>query len=117
MYTTIEKLPNSIRISLTNEGRVELTDLKKDDTLSPNDIFVRLIEYHLCNGWELVSPENIGALTSSLILSDDYSILDESSNIFEYEYHAAYWFPEYQVRSELKDMEQYGFVEFAKVAM
>lgn len=57
---------------LTDAGRDELAGIREyhpewdDDT-----VFLELIEDLLCNGCEIIRPEDIGALTGALIITDD----------------------------------------------
>lgn len=37
-----------------------------------------LFEYYLCNGWQVISPEAIGALTDGLIITDGTSVFWDS---------------------------------------
>lgn len=72
-YVNFEKLPNgNLRITLTEEGhetiREWMADCGSEDT--QNQWFPDLIEYQLCNGWEWISPEECGALTDALIVTD-----------------------------------------------
>jgi hypothetical protein len=75
------------------------------------DIFGDLLEYHLCNGWEMVPPEDIGALTSAPILSDDVERDDQGKLV---RCGHVWWFPEYAVTSELEELMEKGCVEFTQ---
>ncbi len=81
-YIETRKYDNWLELSLNNEGRNKLEDFDQEK-MTDEQIFLELFEYQLCNGWEKIEPENIGALTDSVILSD------EMGNI--------YWFPEYMI--------------------
>ncbi len=99
-YTTFEIQPDgSLLIKLTNEGKRELGDLLEVKSKTDEEIFLELIESALCNGYHIVQPEMIGALTSSLILSDD--IIDdetpEDANV------NVWWFPMYAIKSYIDD--------------
>jgi hypothetical protein len=122
-YTELEKLLGKLRIKLTPAGREELegqllTDGEEYRDSDPtgyqwkrghNEIFHDLLEDHLCNGWEMVPPEDIGALTSSPILSDS-AVRDDDDKLTSI--GDVYWFPEYQVKSELEELLEKGFVDF-----
>jgi hypothetical protein len=72
-YIEIEKTEDGIKLVLTKEGREELEERRDEDGNydKPTDsILYDLLEDHLCNGWEMVPPEDIGAMTSAPILSD-----------------------------------------------
>jgi len=104
-----------ILLKLTKEGREEL-EAHRIDRLSPHNwdtgtdqILCDLLEYSLCNGWESVPPEDIGALTSAPILSDEIT-RDDNGNITEI--GKVYWFPDYAVRSEIDELADNGEVFF-----
>lgn len=62
-----------------------------------------LLEDHLCNGWEMVPPEDIGALTADPILSDDV-LRDEEGRLVEV--GRVYWYPDYAVRDEIEELRR-----------
>jgi len=74
-YVTFEKAPTELKITLTPEGREHIADHRDDE--GDERTFYDLIESHLCNGWTLVNPQDIGALTEAVILSDDVEIADD----------------------------------------
>ena len=122
-YVELEKLDGKLRIKLTPAGREELEGrlVKPGDKNYSYDsgekqwkqshatILFDLLEDHLCNGWEMVPPEDIGALTSSPILSDS-AVRDDDDKLTSI--GDVYWFPEYQVKSELEELLEKGFVDF-----
>lgn len=57
----------NLRIKLTREGRAEI----RDNPDRSDNAFFNLIEYQLGNGWETIAPEEIGALTDAIIISDE----------------------------------------------
>lgn len=73
-----------------------------------------LLEDHLGNGWKMVAPEEIGALTSSPILSDEVE-RDEEGELADV--GRVYWFPEYQVCDEIEELRTKLVVVFRGVAM
>lgn len=104
-----------ILLKLTAEGREELEAHRIDRLTYHNwdtgtdQILCDLLEDHLCNGWEFIQPEEIGALTSANIISDEVT-RDEDGNIIEI--GKVYWFPDYQIRSEVDDLADNGEVFF-----
>jgi hypothetical protein len=66
--------------------------------------FLAMIEDHLANGWRIVEPEEIGALTSALIITNDAND-DVWTNIRFY-----------QIRSELEDFAFGNPVVWEKVS-
>lgn len=53
-----------------------------------------ILEWHLCNGWTIVPPEECGALTSGLIITDDWDC-DDNGNYTRL--GRVYWDSNYQV--------------------
>lgn len=112
VYVDLDILPNgNLKIMLTDDGREELKDLKsRQNPLGTDDILHRLLEYHINNGWEFIPPEEVGAMTSSPILSNDVSRDDDGEltaigNVW--------WHPNYMVINEIDELEEKGFVIFA----
>ena len=100
-----------LRITLTTSGREWFPEIEIiRDHRGIDAAFVELIEYQLANGWELVRPEEIGALTDSLILSadvrrDDHGDLVRVGRID--------WNPDYAVNDEIEVLEERGWIQFA----
>lgn len=74
-------------------------------------VLAELMEDHLGNGWEMPDAGEIGALTSSPLIAWDVS-RDDEGNIDDI--GALYWFPNYQIESELETLIRRGFVEFTR---
>jgi hypothetical protein len=67
-----------------------------------------MMEYHLCNGWDSVRPEEIGALTSCpFILSDDVE-RDERGELVTA--GTVYWYEQYQIDSPVEELARNGRV-------
>lgn len=111
VYTDLEILPNKdLKISITADGREELAEMDARENNPGTDYkLARLLEYHLGNGWEFVRPEEVSALTSSPILSNDVSRDDDGELTAIGE---VWWFPNYQVINEVEEMKDSGFVIF-----
>jgi hypothetical protein len=119
LYTILEAQPGALIIRLTDQGKEELIAYAREDATQhpsvinwtkPHDtILAAMIEDHLGNGWTMPDAAQIGALTSSPILAYDCAFNDEGE-ITKAE--AVYWFPNYQVESELETMLRQGFVRF-----
>jgi hypothetical protein len=96
-------------ITLNREALEEWSDLlDKGD----NAGLLELLEEHLTNGLEQVHPEEIGALTDSLIFSDVVE-RDEDNKITSCDY--VWWYPNYQVTSPLDELKENGKVIFTYV--
>jgi hypothetical protein len=111
-YIQIVKCAEGITLKLTPEGREELRDCRRSGggwSKGTDDLLHDLLEYQLCNGWEFIPPEDIGALTSAPILSDEAE-RDDHGNLTKL--GQVYWFPDYAVRSELDELYENGEVFF-----
>ena len=107
--------PNGLKIKLNESGYQELRNWRDDQgwlrgTLS---IFHDLIEDHLCNGWEIIHPEEIGALTSAPILSKEGE-RDNNGKLLKI--GKVYWFPAYEVVCEVEELLANGEVFFPLAA-
>lgn len=101
-YLNVEKLPNGLRITLTDAGREELAENQADHA-QWNDVehFYELFDWHLCNGWASFAPESIGALTSCGIIVSDDAQYDERFNPISGTF---YWHERYQVESAVDSL-------------
>ena len=97
-YLDFKKENGNLHMIPTPEG-VEFAKecLAGEDTGSDNDI-LEMFEDHLTYAWELVLPEDINALTDSIILSDEVT-RDGMDDIIKIEY--VYWNPNYMLEFEL----------------
>jgi hypothetical protein len=71
-YVTFRKVPNGLSIEPTPEGVEEAKELleRRAERVCAPDI-TDMIESALGNGWSTVPPEDIGALTDCVIISED----------------------------------------------
>lgn len=106
-----EKRPNCLRITLTDAGREEIHDTFLL-TMAEDAALAGLFEHQLCNGWQFIAPEEIGALTAAPILSDDVQ-RDDDGKVTAV--GAVYWHDNYQVESAVREMYITGYVDFSKV--
>ena len=89
-----------LEIALTRNGQEEFEAIEAmRSACGINAAREILLEDHLGNGWEMVAPEEIGALTSSPILSDEVE-RDEEGEITDV--GRVYWYPQYQVCDEIE---------------
>lgn len=104
-YVDLQKTEGGeLRIALTENGQTEFsTIIEERDRHGINAALRALLEDHLCNGWEMVPPEDLGALTSAPILSDEIS-RDEKGRVTEA--GRVYWYPDYQVRDEIEEIRE-----------
>jgi hypothetical protein len=95
-------------IRLTNDGKTWLKENYPNEERNDEMIFIDLIDFQLCNGFSLVNPENIGALTSSLLIADDY--INEETTSEQAQYINVYYYNYYAVYSYVKDLIEQGYV-------
>lgn len=102
-YVDLQKTADgNLHIHLTRNGRRYFDEIQEQrDSLGINAALDALLEDHLSSGWEMVPPEDIGALTAAPILSDEI-VRDEDGRVT----HAGrvYWYPEYQVLDEIEEL-------------
>lgn len=112
-YINFEELPDgSLKITLTDEGREELTERKENDNYM--GIWSSLLEETQCNGsYGLVTPDEVGALTDSIIIVNNVDINDEGDFV-EHEDTKYWWFPNYMVIDELQELLDNNEVIFSK---
>ncbi len=101
-------------ITLTEDGKTEFNELIEDLQISRTDldIFLELIEPQLCNGYHTVRPEHIGALTDSLLISDE--IIDNETTQKELNEATVWYYNDYMVKSYLDDFIGKGYIIFSK---
>lgn len=108
---TLEETKDGLYLHLTKEGKDEIDCLI---CKSEMDALYELTEHQRCNGMlQIVSPEEIGALTDSPILSTDYEYISENTD--DMIYKSIFWFPNYMVQSLIETLKETGSVFFNKV--
>jgi len=97
-----------LKLNILPDGNLQIIadkdaheEKKKILSMSSINAMIYLMEDHICNGWGLVSPETIGAMTSSPILCDDFIIEDDGT---ENPQGNIWWFPEYETTNEIEKM-------------
>jgi hypothetical protein len=94
----------------------EIKEMKENDKID-TEIFIELFESQLCNGFRMVAPEEIGALTScDIILTDDYTEYgdDEVNDSGHYDdeiksLETCWWQPNYMVESVIDLLLKDGY--------
>lgn len=102
----------NLQITLLPEGRTELLELQESkpaNYLNTDQCFGELIEYQLGNGWEYVQPEEVGALTDGVLLTND-SQRDDHGKLLKI--GRVFWDSNYQVRSAVRDLLEDGVTTF-----
>ena len=103
-----EKEDGNLEIVLTDDGRQEIVELQE---LPEEEAMSTLLEDHMANSsWEWLAPEEIGALTSAMILTcdaerDDEGKLERVGRV--------YWDSSYQVQSTVEELAKSGRVTWA----
>lgn len=85
-----------------------------DDQLDREELaeatdFLDVIEHQLCNGWAIIPPEEIGAMTSGLLLSEDTEYYD-SGRVKSFGH--VYWHKMYETVNELEELKAGRSVTF-----
>jgi len=108
-YTEFEKQANgNLRIVLLPEARAEVEEIASKE-LDADSRLAETIEWQLSNGWSLLPPEDIGALTEAPILSEEVDY-DDQGNVDQV--GTVYWYPQYDVFDPIGQLLTNGFVEF-----
>ena len=94
-----------ILIFIGNFSPMELIDSRTPI----NDQFLEIIEFQLANGWTLLRPEEICALTDAPILTDS-EYYDDLGAVAGAE--KVWWYPNYAVSSEVEKLLADGCVLF-----
>ncbi len=100
-----EKKDGNLHITLTQEGRAELETIRESGDHVVEGSFLTLIGWQLCNGWEAIQPEEVGALTDGLIITDaavrdDDGVLSSVGRV--------YWQEDYAVTDPIDELERTG---------
>ncbi len=104
----------NLEILLTGEGQANFDTVQEErDAHGIHAALWTLLEDHLRSGWEMVPPEDIGALTAAPILSDEIE-RDEGGRVVEA--GRVYWFPDYAVRDEIEELREKLMLVFQGVA-
>lgn len=113
-YVDLEKTPDgNLAILLNRNGRRSFAEIRDQrDAHGIHAALCALLEDHLQSGWEMVPPEDIGALTSAPILSDEI-VRDDQGQVTEA--GRVYWYPDYQVRDEIEELREHLVLIFQGV--
>jgi hypothetical protein len=104
----------NLEILLNRNGRRHFSEIREQrDAFGINAALYALLEDHLCCGWEMIPPEDIGALTSAPILSDEIG-RDDHGNVTNA--GRVYWYPDYQVIDEIDEIREELVLVFQGVA-
>jgi hypothetical protein len=104
-YVEFTREPGKLKLTLLPEARedIEVGKTQLGD----------VIEHQLCNGWERVAPEEIGALTDAPIITDDCQ-RDGDGKLTEC--GPVYAYMDYQVSDPVAVLAERGFVYLTRHA-
>jgi hypothetical protein len=109
-----EKRPGVLVIKLTDAGRAraeEIVELRQDAGI--NRALFEVCEHQLCNGWETVAPEEIGALTGCEFIITDDAQRDDHGKLLRL--GSVYWNPNYAVEDEIDSLLSNGQIILQEV--
>lgn len=110
-YTEFDKQANgNLRITLLEEARDDVQEIAASQELDADNKLAQVIEWQLSNGWSMLRPEDVGALTDAPILSED---VDTDAQGKVRSVGTVYWYPSYDVRDPVAQLLQNGYVDFA----
>lgn len=110
----ISKIPNGIRLSLTDRGKAEIGNMMDKvvfGELEPDSAFRDMLESCIANGWDFIRPEEIGALTGALLISDNAE-RDEDGKLISCK--DVYYFNYYALTLEIEELAEHGYIDFVK---
>jgi hypothetical protein len=103
----------ALLIALNENGRKHFDDIEAERVMHGiHAALCALLEDHLGNGWEIVPPEDLGALTAAPILSNEI-VRDDDQTIVEAK--RVWWFPDYAVRDEIVELRDRQAILFEGV--
>jgi hypothetical protein len=112
-FVDLEKTPEANLRIVRTVGRRLFRDIQNVRKWLGIDAALRvLLDDHLASGWDEIRPEEIGALTSALLISDEAERNNDGdlTNVGR-----VYWNPRYQVDDEIEDLRRRGDVLFRGV--
>lgn len=110
-YTEFEKQTNGkLRIVLLDEERASVQEIAAKEITADSKL-AETIEWQLCNGWSMLRPEDIGALTEAPILSEE---ADFDNQGVAHNVGTVYWYPQYDVSDPVEKLLANGYVDFER---
>jgi hypothetical protein len=93
------------------EFNVTATALEIRRSPDPEDVaellelgdFSDAIEWHLCNGWHIIPPEEVGALTDGLLLAEDVEFQQDGKIVG---IGPLFWDNQYETRDMLEQLKR-----------
>ena len=116
-FTVLEN--GNLSIKATDAGIEYLRE--SFTTLNQDNLWCDLLEYTSCNGsYCKVEPEEVSALTESIIIADGYEFTYSEDEADTYEkqiaktYGKVWWLPEYCIIDEIEKLMLGETIEFTK---
>jgi hypothetical protein len=100
----------NLRITLLDDAQEDVQEIASKDLDADNKL-AQVIEWQLVNGWTMLRPEDVGALTDAPILSEDVDT-DDQGNVRSV--GIVYWYTEYEVRDPVEQLLQNHFIIFRR---
>ena len=115
-YISLTELKNgNLQITLNTENLVdanEIYDTFKQGNNSYNGMFWDLLEDIICNSsFDLLAPENVNALTDSLLIGFDFE-LNDSGKYCETDTSKLWWYENYQIICPIETLFKNNVVIF-----
>ena len=108
--TNMEKIEGNLHIVLNTAGQRALAEIQAiRDRLGSVPALRVILSDHLKRRWTEILPEEIGALTSATILSDE-AVRDQAGKLISVA--RVYWHERYQIECPIQRMAETGFVRF-----
>jgi hypothetical protein len=103
----LSKEKGNLILTASGDARLEVCLLAVSGA-SDVAAWFELLEYHLCNGWDSLRPEEIGALTACpFIVSDDVQ-RDDQGRVTRV--GKVYWYEQYAIDSPVEELARNGSV-------
>jgi len=109
-YLKIEELPDgSLKLTLTEDGREFLEESQANGW---KNVWWELLEQTSCNGSYAATDANeVGGLTDSPMILN-YKDTEDDGSVLLHDDNKLWWYPEYQVIDEFKELLTEGFIIF-----
>jgi hypothetical protein len=114
-WLTFTKTAISLCTHPTAEGIAEAQRRVAENELGDQGL-VEMLEWHLCNGWMMIPPEAIGALTSAPIISEDFMLDDYGKYVPVVDDACVYAHMSYAVECPIETWAKGGAVSWVKSA-
>ncbi len=109
-FVNLEKTEGNLRILLNTNGERVFAEIEAiRDRLGINPAIRILLDDFLRRNWQEIKPEEIGALTSALIISEEAE-RNAAGKLLRI--GRVYWNPDYQVQDEIEELRDEAVILF-----